>query len=268
LTDANLIVAAMRRHARVVLLTTVRFIVIGAVIAGLVWVLLTPTLGTELMAWIDDLDLPFVDSFFEDPPGWAVLIAGFVPVLVAGFLAWRLLEGWWASLVKADEETYFGGGRPSLWTAPWYAFGIGTALVAIGAAVLLNAAYGPDLAAGYLIGTLLLALLGLSVLSSGGVTFAGTERAEPTIVALGRVPGRTGIASTVVLLAALVLIALPLLGGMLVSAEAGSVILAVEALLISAVLAIEGVREYRVFTKAFAIRSLLSDSDTGDDRVA
>ncbi|HJT63552.1 MAG TPA: hypothetical protein VJ839_02145, partial [Candidatus Limnocylindria bacterium] len=119
LTDRYLVVAAMRRHARVVLLTTMRFIVLGAIIAGLVWVVLTPTLGGEVIAWIDGLDLLFVDPFFADPPEWAVLVAGFVPVLVAGFLVWRVLEGLWKGLVGADEAIYFGTEQRSLWNARW-----------------------------------------------------------------------------------------------------------------------------------------------------
>ena len=33
-----------------------------------------------------------VDAFFADPPEWAVLVAGFVPVLIGGFIVWRVLE--------------------------------------------------------------------------------------------------------------------------------------------------------------------------------
>lgn len=255
LTDQNLRVAAMRRHARVVFLTTIRFIVLGAIIAGLVWVLLTPSLGAELIAWIDGLDLPFVDSFFANPPEWAVRLAGFVPVLIAGFIVWRVLEGIWKRLVEADETIYFHAKRRPLWSAGWVVLGALTGIVAIGAAILLNASYGPDLAVGYLVGTLLLALLGLSVLSSGGLTFAGTEKAEPTRVALGQMTSRTDIAAAVAFLAAIIVIALPLGAAMFASAEVAAVILAIEAIVISVVLALEGTREYRVFHGKFVERN-------------
>jgi len=254
LDDPHLVIAAMRRHARVVALSTMRFIVLGAVIAGLIWSLLT-SFGERLIGFIDDLDLPFVDSFLADLPQWAELLAGFIPVLVAGFLFWGLVQWSWNRLTTADEATYFHSLERPLWSALWRVLGAVFGLVAGGVAVLLNAAYGPDLAAGYLIGTLLLALLGLSVLSGGGLTFAGTEASESTEAAIARIPIHPRLGKAVTGIPAALLILVPIGAAVAVSAQLAAVVLAVEALAISVVLAREGIREYGVFREKFDERS-------------
>ena len=255
LYDPRIRVAAMRRHARVMALMTMRMLVFGAILAGIVFALLTPSFGEGLLTFVDGLDLPFVDGFFAKPPVWAAYVAGVVPILVAGVVVWLAVQGFWNSLTAADDATYFGGGRRPLWSARWYGLGALVVLVAVVATVLLNLAYGPDLAAAYVIGAIFFALLGLAVLSGGGFTFAGTEESEPTEQALDRLHVPRPLGWTIVGVPAVILIALPLIAGIFVAAQLGAVVLAIEAVALSIVLAIEGFREYGVFRRHFEERS-------------
>jgi pimeloyl-ACP methyl ester carboxylesterase len=256
LRDRELVIAAMRRHARVVALTTMRFIVLGAVLAALASVLLTRDLGTALIEFVDGLSLPFIGDFFADPPQWAPYVASALPVLVAGYLVWGAAESAWNGLVRGDEMTYIQARRPRfLWSAGWYVLAGFVALVAIGAAALLNASPRPDFVAVYVLATLLLALLGLAVLSSGGRTFAGTEQGERETAAISRISSRTWLQGALVAIPFTILIGLPILAGVAVSAQAAFVVIAVEALVVSVVLALEGLREYRLFRRYFKRRT-------------
>jgi len=254
LTDPRLQVAAMRRHARVLMLMTMRVFVGGAVVAGLVHAWLTPALGSGLMEFVGDLNLPFVDGFFDAPPEWAVALAGFIGVAILGLIAWAPVSAGWNALMGADETTYFRGIRRPLWTAPWFALGALVVLIVGAAFAVLWLANGPPLATAYVFGSGFVALLGLVVLASGGSTFAGTEKSQGTLVATRKITGRTSSGVAIAAVTAVILIVVPIAVAFLFPAAIGW-LLAVEGVVLSAVLAVEGVREYRVFQAAFKGRN-------------
>jgi hypothetical protein len=254
LTDPRLQVAAMRRHARVLLLLTMRVFVGGAVIAGLVYAWLTPTFGSGLIEFVSALNLPLVDEFFDAPPDWVVILAGFTGVGILGVIAWLPVSLVWNALMGADEATYFRGIRQPLWTVPWYALGALVVLIAGGAFAALWLAHGPTLAIAYVLGSGFVALLALAVLSSGGSTFAGTEDSQGPLVATRKLTGQTSSGIVVAVGGALVLVLVPI-GAVLLLPAAIGWILAAEVVVLSAVLAAEGVREYRLFRVAFNSRN-------------
>ncbi|MEX0629456.1 MAG: hypothetical protein WEE67_03350 [Chloroflexota bacterium] len=254
LTDPRLQVAAMRRHARVLLLLTMRVFVGGAVVAGWVYAWLTPAFGSGLIEFVSALNLPLVDAFFDAPPEWVVVLAGFIGVAVLGVLAWLPVSLGWNALMGADETTYFRGIRRPLWTLPWYALGALVVLITGAAFAVVWLAHGPMLATAYVLGSGFLAMLSLAVLSSGGSTFAGTEDSQSTLVATRKITGRTSSGVTVAVVGALVLVLVPVAAALLVPAAIGW-ILAAETVVLSAVLAAEGVREYRLFRVAFNSRN-------------
>ncbi|MGH2489691.1 MAG: hypothetical protein ACRDFR_08765, partial [Candidatus Limnocylindria bacterium] len=98
------------------------------------------------------------------------------------------------------------------------------------------------------------ALLCLTVLSSGGSTFAGTEDSQNALTATTRITGKTRSSVTVAVGIAILVALVPIASALLVPSVIGWV-LAVEAVLLSAVLAAEGVREYRLFRAAFNSRN-------------
>jgi len=254
LTDPRLQVAAMRRHARVLLLLTMRAFMGGAVVAGLVYAWLTPAFGSGLMEFVSALNLPLVDEFFGAPPDWVVTLAGFIGVAILGVIAWLPVSLGWNALMGADETTYFRGIRQPLWTVPWYALGALVVLVAGAAFAVLWLAHGSTLAMAYVLGSGFLALIGLVVLSSGGSTFAGTEDSQSPLVATRKITGQTSSGVAVAVGGALVLVLVPVGAALLFPAAIGW-ILAAEVIVLSAVLAAEGVREYRLFRVAFNSRN-------------
>ncbi len=252
--DPPLVVAAMRRHARVMVLMTMRFLLAAAVIAGLAWALGGPPFAEDLIDFVDGLGLPFVDEFFANPPEWLPFAAAAIPVLVLWFVAWTVLQGLWKSFTAADDATYFSGRRIALWHPRWYALGALAALVGAGAAALIYLASGVELVAAYLIGSAFVVTLSLAVLSNGGLTFAGSEATEETDVAIARipVPRRVGLALAYGM--AGILIVLPLLA-LFIDTTLPPLVIAGEAIVLSIVLAIEGVREYGLFRDRFRARS-------------
>jgi hypothetical protein len=254
LSDPRLQVAAMRRHARVLLLLTMRVFVGGAVVAGLAYAWLTPALGSGLIEFLGAVNLPLVDEFLDAPPEWVVTLAGFIGVAILGVIAWLPVSLGWNALMGADETTYFRGIRQPLWSAPWYSLGALVALIAGAAFAVLWLAQGPTLATAYVLGSGFLALLGLGVLSSGGSTFAGTEDSQSPLVATRKITGQTSSGVAVAVGGALVLVLVPIGTALLFPAAIGW-ILAAEVLVLSAVLAAEGVREYRLFRIAFNSRN-------------
>ena len=254
LSDPRLQVAAMRRHARVLLLLTMRVFVGGAVVAGLVYAWLTPALGSGLIEFLGALNFPLVDEFFDAPPDWVVTLAGFIGVGILGVMAWLPVSLGWNALMGADETTYFRGIRQPLWTVPWHALGTLVVLIAVAAFAALWLAHGPTLATAYLLGSGFLALLSLGVLSSGGSTFAGTEDSQSTLVATRKITGQTSSSVAVAVVGALVVVLVPVAAALLFPAAIGW-ILAAETVVLSAVLAAEGVREYRLFRVAFNSRN-------------
>jgi hypothetical protein len=254
LTDPRLQVAAMRRHARVLLLLTMRVFVGGAVVAGLIYAWLTPALGSGLIEFLGALNLPLVDEFLDAPPDWVVTLAGFIGVAILGVIAWLPVSLGWNALMGADETTYFRGIRKPLWTAPWYSLGALVVLITGAAFAVLWLAHGPTLAMAYLLGSGFLALLALGVLSSGGSTFSGTEDSQSPLVATRKITGQTSSGVAVAVGGALVLVLVPIGAALLFPAAIGW-ILAAEVVILSTVLAAEGVREYRLFRVAFKSRN-------------
>jgi len=254
LTDPRLQVAAMRRHTRVLLLLTMRVFVGGAVVAGLVHAWLTPAFGSGLIEFLGALNVPLVDEFFDAPPDWVITVAGFIGVAILGVVAWLPVSLGWNALMGADETTYFRGIRQPLWTVPWYALGTLVVLIAVAAFAALWLAHGPTLATAYLLGSGFVALLALAVLSSGGSTFAGTEDSQSPLVATRKLTGQTSSGVAVAVGGALVLVLVPIGAALLFPAAIGW-ILAAEVVVLSAVLAAEGVREYRLFRVAFNSRN-------------
>ncbi|MGH2462968.1 MAG: hypothetical protein ACRDFZ_04995 [Candidatus Limnocylindria bacterium] len=254
MTDPRLQVAAMRRHARVLMLLAMRVFLIGGVLAGLIHAWFTPEFGGALMEFIGDLNLAFVDEFFDAPPDWAIVLAGFAGVIVIAAIAWLPISLGWNALTGADEDTYLRGVRRPLWSPAWQALGL-LALVLIGMAVaLLNLAQAELLAWVFLFGSPFAALLCLTVLASGGSTFAGTEDSQSPMVATRKITGQTSSSVAVAAVIALILVLVPIAAAFLVPDAIGW-ILAAEAALLSAVLAAEGIREYRLFRVAFNSRN-------------
>jgi hypothetical protein len=250
LHDPRLEVPALRRHARVMALLPMRVFVALGVVAGAIYVTLTPTFGPDVVTFIDSLDLPFVDFIFATPSEWLKVVAGYVVVLVAGVVTWLVVSGAWNGLMVADERTFFGGVSRHLWSWPWPLFI--AALVPIAAAVawLLWRVGHPDIAAGYLLAASAVSLLCLTVLSGGGKTYGNWERQEKATVATTRITGRRWSSRAIVLFVAALIVTVPPVTA-LVRFDALPGVLAVETILLSIVLALEGIREYRLFSKRF-----------------
>ena len=106
------------------------------------------------------------------------------------------------------------------------------------------------LAAAYAVATGLATLLGLTVISSGGRTLTDAETPEDPMAAVRRVTGRTETSIAATAAAALTIVALPAVVALFWIAALGPT-LAVEAVVLSAVLLIEGAREYRAFSATF-----------------
>lgn len=254
MTDPRLQVSAMRRHARVLALLTMRVFLIGGVLAGLIHAWSTPAFGTSLIRFVADLNLPFVDGYLNAPPEWGVFLAGAVGVLLVAGVAWLPLSLGWNGLGGADADTYFDGYRQPLWTVAWYVLGLGAAVL-VGAAVKLLILVDEGVLAGvFLFGSAFAALLCLTILSSGGSTFAGTEDSQSALTAATRITGKTSSSLAVAVAIAVALVLVPISAALLVPAAIGWV-LAAEAVLLSVVLAAEGVREYRLFRVAFNSRN-------------
>jgi hypothetical protein len=254
LTDPRLQVSAMRRHARVLMLLAMRVFLIGGVLAGLIHAWFTPAFGATLIEFVADLNLPFVDAYLGAPPDWAMLVAGALGVLLLAGIAWLPLSLGWNGLTKADEATYFRGTREPLWTAPWYVLGGEAALIHAAAVVLLGVAQEELLAVVFPLASGFAALLCLTILSSGGSTFAGTEDSESPLAATRKITGQSRSSWTVAVAIAVLLVLIPIASAVLVPTAIWW-ILAAEGVLLSAVLAAEGVREYRLFRAAFNSRN-------------
>jgi hypothetical protein len=254
LTDPRLQVSAMRRHARVLMLLAMRVFLIGGVLAGWIHAWLTPAFGMALIGFVADLNLPFVDGYFDAPPDWGVTLAAALGVILVAGVAWLPTSVGWNALTGADADTYFRGTRQPLWTPAWQVLGL-LALVLIGMAVsLLNLAQEEVLAWVFLFGSGFAALLCLTILSSGGSTFAGTEDSQSALTATAKITGKTSSSVMVAVAIAVALVLVPVAAGLVVPAAIGWV-LGGEGVLLSTVLAAEGVREYRLFRAAFNSRN-------------
>jgi hypothetical protein len=257
LTDPRLEVPAMRRHARVLMRSVMRVVVGVGLVIGLAYAWLTPDFGSGLIDFVAGLNLPFVSDFFDDPPEWVVAVAGYVTVAAAAVIVWTPITLAWNALMRLDEATLFSGKQRPLWSLPWYAFG--ALAVPIGAVVvaLLWRADEPMLAIAYLLGASFLILLSLAVLSGGGRTYASDEASERTLAAARRIrEGRPAVGIGIAAALAVALVLVPLVA-FWAAPDLLVPTLVAEALLLSAVLAAEGIREYVVFRRRFNARNRL-----------
>jgi hypothetical protein len=272
LDDPRLEVPAMRRHARVLALLPLRFVIVVGLVTGLLFAWLNPDMGATLITFVGSLNLPFIDGFFDDPPEWATALAGYLAVAVLGVIAWGVISALWNGLMGGDEKTYFGRVGAPLWTLPWYLF---VALVVpVAAAIALAFVVGeePRLAAGFALASGFLTTLGLAVLSGGGTVYAGGEEAHRTREAISQITARRSTTSGeiakrtreansqttaqraasigITLLIAMVLVAIPLVTWFWFR-ESFPLIISMEIVALSLVLAIEAIREYRIFSTRF-----------------
>jgi hypothetical protein len=250
LDDPRLEVPAMRRHARVLALVPYRAVVGFGVAIGLLHAAQSPDFGSGVVEFIGSLNLPFIDGFFDQPPEWVVAIAGYVAVLVFGLVLWQPAILFWNALMRRDERTFFRGFARPLWSPAWYAFGLGTLPLAAIVVALLLAGERPLLAVVYVVGLPFLALLGIVVVAGGGRTYGSEEALERPMAAAARITGspRSSLVVIAVMTAAIVVI--PLLTAVVLPDAFGAVLVA-ETALLSAILAIEGWREYRIFRERF-----------------
>jgi hypothetical protein len=248
---ARLTVAAMRRHTRVMILIAARFVVLGAAAAGAIAAWRSIGFGDAVLDVARRL--PLVESLLVDPDDWLVRGAGSLSVLVVAGVGWLLAQAVWAALIARDDATYFRGGRGALWQPmPWLAALLAPpliiALVAAGLILLGHAALGII----YVVTMAVLVPLALVVLSAGGTTVGEAEQMLPSVdSASGIASGRIGPGIVFTIGAALLTVPalLAWLGSdLLVPA------LVIEAALISAVLTIEGIREYVVFVRTYRVR--------------
>jgi hypothetical protein len=108
----------------------------------------------------------------------------------------------------------------------------------------------PDIAGGYLLAASAVSLLCLTILSGGGKTYGTWERQEKATVATTRITGGRWSSRAIVLVLAALIVAIPVVIGLLRPDDLPAV-LAVETVILSVVLALEGIREYRLFSKRF-----------------
>ena len=249
--DPVLLVSVMRRHARVLLLMAMRVVLAGAAVAGALQAWWTPGFSAGVMDFLAALHLPLVGSFFDAPPDWTRSLAGVIVVLVAAVLAWTPFSAVWSYLAAADLDTYFLGimKRP-LWDWRWWTLAAAFAASAVGAGLLLGVLGAPALAGAYAVATGFATLLALTIMSSGGKTLTDADTPENPMAAVQRVTGRTETSIAATAAAAVILIAIPVVVGFFWNAALGPA-LAVEGVVLSAVLLIEGAREYRAFSAKF-----------------
>lgn len=250
-TDPVLLVSAMRRHARVVLLMAMRVVLAGAAVAGALQAWWTPGFSTGVMTFLGNLNLPVVDTFLSTPPDWTRSLAGVIVVLVAAVVVWATFATAWSSLASADLDTYFLAiMKKPLWDWRWWALAAAFTATAIGVGILLIALGAPALALGYAVGTGFAVLLALTVLSSGGRTLVDVETPESAMAAVSQLPGEERTGAVIVGAAAFILLAIPVLLALAQNAALGPM-LVIEGLVVSAVLLLEGVREYLRFSATF-----------------
>ena len=252
LDDPRLLVPAMRRHARVVALLPFRALVVVGVAVGLLYALRTPDFGSGLIRWVASLNLPVVDGFFDPSPDWLVSVAGYLLVLALGVVLWLPVSVFWNALLRRDEDTFFSGvGRP-LWTVGWYLFG--AMALPLGAVVvgLLLYARQPTLAVAYVFVVVLMALVFLAVLSGGGKTYGSTEKQERTVQAASKITDHPRLSLAITGILAGIIAAVPFIVAY-AWPDAFLPVLAAETVVLSVILAAEGIREYRVFAKRFNV---------------
>jgi len=262
LINRNLMVPAMRRHARVMLLTPMRVFVGVAVAAGLLYAWRTRKFGDDVLSFLDSLNLPLVGGFFSDLPDWAAHAAGLIAVAALGVVVWVAVSFLWNLLMRRDEKAYFRRFRSPLWTISWLGFAfVLLPATAAGAAALLSLAAGWAVAIAYLLLSGFLSLLCLAVLAGGGKTYAGGRDQDEGIRAA--VDGFTGSArvSRAITTVATLFWVLPLVFAALAS-WAGLVpegvfwgLLIAECVILSGFLAAEGIRQYLIFRKRFSRRN-------------
>ena len=245
--------AGMRRNARVLLLMTLRIIIVGAIVSALAAAWLTPTFSSGV---IDLLRvLPFIDSLLKDPADWLRSLAGVIVVAAGGGLVWSGVAIAWNALIAVDDERYVQDARYDLWEPLAWPVLAGT-VIGLGYAtiIVLNWLHHPLIATIYGFAAPLAALMGLTIISSGGRTLADAEEeAQGVMASTPVVAGSNVVGGVVVMLTATVLLALPTLAYLLRPELLGWALRA-DAIFIGVVLGIEALREYRHFHRAFEKR--------------
>jgi hypothetical protein len=253
---ARIQVSAMRRHARVMVLLAMRMLVLAGSIACAVQAWLTPRFSAGLMTFLKNLRLPLVEGFFDEPPDWTRSGAGVLLVLLAAVVTWLMLTIAWHALDRRDERTYLDAVRAPLWSSGWFALAGFTVLLAVAIGVSLVILGNPALAAAYAVAATLLSLLAMTVFSGGGQTLGETELQLPPMESMAGVTGTAATGATAVAVLAAVLIAIPVAIALAWTPYVFAA-LAIEGLALGAVLAIEGIREYRLFAAAFTARNAM-----------
>ena len=251
--DPQIEVPALRRHARVVALIPFRIVVVLGVALGLVHLVRIPRFGSGVLEWAHSLNLPFLD-FLDRPPDWLVVVTGLVLVVGVGLLLWLAVSLSWNALMSEDEKTFFRGVRRPLWTAGWYLFG--GLLVAIEVVIvsLLLLVDEPMLAAAHPVAALFLTMLGIVILASGGKTFANTEALDRTFAGVTKITGGKWSSWVAAVVLAAVVVAIPT-AAFVWARDLFPAVLGAVTLLLSAVLAVEGVRKYQLFRECFGGRN-------------
>jgi hypothetical protein len=247
----------MRRHARVLALIPARVVVGFGFAMGLLYAFQDDDFGTSLVEFAKSL--PIIGALIgQEVEAWAVSVAGFVAVFALAVLLWLPAITFWNLLMRRDEATFFRGFRRPLWTRGWFAFEALSVPLAAVVVVLLVAGGRPDLAGAYVVGLPLLALLGIVVVAGGGRTYGSEEELERPLDAATRITGsqRSSLAVAAIVIAAILAAPAATVAVFLGLLPAGLLdllpaILVAEAFALSAILAIEGWREYRIFRDRF-----------------
>ena len=165
--------AALTRGARVHVLTALRVMWAGAVLAY--GALVFPTLQASItLDWVPD-DVPLI-SLLGD---WGPTILSVLVIGVAGLVGWVLIAKVWGAGVRADDRAYFAGRveTPFPWPT-WGAIGLLLALAPMATFGLWLLADAPVLAAAYALSVPLVAMAVNTFVSGGGRSFADAAASQ------------------------------------------------------------------------------------------
>ena len=249
LAAPRLVVAAMRRHARVMLLIWARIVVFAATLAAAVVAWETKSVGQSVIEVMGRI--PLINELVKAPADWLVRGIGVGAAVAAGGLFWVVCGGAWGRLAGLDDETYFTAAHRQLWQpAIWIA--VPAACVAMPVvATLALWSFNHHMAAWvYALSMMVLVPLALTVLSGGGVTLGNTGETHTLRESARRIVPREVLGNLIVAGLIGILVAWPITFWLI--ARTWEVPLVTEAGLIGVVLAVEGGRRYLAFAQLFA----------------
>jgi hypothetical protein len=255
----RLVVAAMRRHARVMLLVWARIVVFAAALAAAVVAWETTSVGQSV---IDVMGrIPLINELVKAPAAdWLVRGIGVGAALAAGGLFWVVCGGAWGRLAGLDDETYFTAASRHLWQpAIWIAVPAVCVAMPVVATLALWSLNHHTAAWVYALSMVLLVPLALTVLSGGGVTLGHKGATHTLRESARRIVPRAVVGNLIVAGLTGILVAAPIV--VLVITRTWDIV-PLEAGLIGLVLAVEGVRRYLAFAQLFACE--LKDMPTTD----